>query len=103
MHSVLTTSTNLSLNVPVILSGTFPITNSIAKHAILIPFSIAKYFKLISSPSIQAFTPLTISLIPSLIKKLANLKIFGFAEYANKAAPAQNSKTPKAIITIFPI
>ena len=41
MHSVLTTPINLSLNVLPILSGALPITNSNAKHATEIPFSMA--------------------------------------------------------------
>ena len=74
IDSVFITPKNFSLKVLPILSGTFPIINSKEKHAKETPFSIAYFFKLISSPLILAATPLTMSLIPSLIRYLAILK-----------------------------
>ena len=61
-----------------------------------IPFSIANFFRSISSPFIVAFTLLITSSTPSFIKNLANCKTFGFFERKNKAVPAHISKTPIA-------
>ena len=61
-----------------------------------IAFSIANFFKSISSPFSVALILLIISFTPSFIKNAANRKTFGFLERKNKAVPAHISNTPMA-------
>ena len=66
------------------------------KDKIFIPFCNPNCFKLISLPSIVAFTLSITSLNPSSIRNLAICKTFGFFERKNKAVPTHISIIPRA-------